>query len=421
MPEESESWKPQSLLAAAYRAAVTGADGYRAVRSALRVDRGILRLGNRFAPIGRYREIAFVALGNASASLALAASEALGERLTQGYAAGPVALPESVPFHSLVVPSPVPGTSQGLEASHAVLELAAGLGEPDLLLLLLSPGAAGSLVEPPTGMDGKSWGELLQRASRELGSVEAGLLARVFGSGSTGGRLPSLTGADVETLIVEEGLGGALVGGGPTIPVTEEERARAAALLGRLGEPARGLSSSSEAAGRPAVRTPSRPVVVAGPADAIRSAGDALVDRRWFTRLGTLSTPLPPAAAAALLLERGEAELRALGGRLPAIGSRGSTASQGLAVFAGVTLGGPEGALPAGAAESFLEAARSGLSRRESVVALLPTHGGEEGPGAGRFLHLDAKGSPVRGGLPMRAGITDVGSVALLLLPAPAG
>ncbi|MCI4362837.1 MAG: DUF4147 domain-containing protein [Thermoplasmata archaeon] len=417
---ENETWNPVSLLTAAYRAAVTGADAYRGVRSALRVDRGILRLGNRFVQIGRYREIAFVALGNASASLALAASEALGERLTQGYSAGPVALPESVPFHSLVVPSAVPGTPRGLEASRAVLELAAGLGEPDLLLLLLSPGAAGSLAEPPEGVDGTAWGTLLLRAAHELGSIEAATLARVFGTGGTGGRLPSLTGADVETLIVDEGLGGALVGGGPTVPVSDEERARASSALGRLGGPTPRLSYAPESGPPPVGRPPSRPVVVAGPVDAIRSAGDALVDRRWFTRLATLSTPLPPSEAAALLLERSEAELRGLGGRLPAIGSRGSGASQGLAVFAGVTLGGFEGAIPAGAVDAFLEAARAGLSRREAVVALLPTAGGEAAPGAGRFLRLDAKGGPVRGELPMRAGITDVGSVAILLLPAPA-
>jgi hypothetical protein len=420
VPAENAPWNPASHLGAAYRAAVTGADAYRAVRSALRIDRGILRLGNRFVPISRYREIAFLALGNASASLALAASDALGDRVTQGYAAGQVALPESVPFHSIVVPSSVPGTKQGLEASHAVQELAAGLGEPDLLLLLLSPGALATLAEPPEGVDGLAWGELLAHAARELGSGTAELLARVLGTGATGGRFPALTGAEVETIIVEEGAGGAAVGGGPTIPIREEERAQARAALSRLRGAAGRLSVPPAPSAPLGGRAPSRPVVVAGPADAIRAAGDALVDRRWVTRLGTLTTPLPAPEAAALLLERAEVELRSLGGRLPTRGDRGSGGSLGLAVFAGVTLGGLEGSTPPGATEIFLEAARGGFSRREAVIALLPTRGGEEGAGAGRFLRLDEKGSPVREELPMRAGITDVGAVAILLLPGPA-
>src|SRR5208282_1540846 len=76
---------PDALHAICYRAAVAGADVYRFLRIALRRERGILRVGNRFVADGRYREVAFVAVGHAANSMALAALDVFGERLTQGY------------------------------------------------------------------------------------------------------------------------------------------------------------------------------------------------------------------------------------------------------------------------------------------------------------------------------------------------
>ncbi|MCI4337764.1 MAG: DUF4147 domain-containing protein, partial [Thermoplasmata archaeon] len=369
MPEERPEWNPGLILAAGYRAAVTGADAYRAVRSALRIDRGILRVGNRFLPASRVREIAFLALGNASASLALAASESLGERLTQGFVAGPVALPESVPFRSVRLPSALPGSAAGAESAHAVLELAGDLGESDLLVVLLSPGALGALSLPPEGLDGPAWGRLLERLAREHGPALASRLARVAGRGATGGRLAAVTSARLETLVVEDGSGGASIGGAPTLRPDPAERLQLRAELSTLpGLPESLRTPAPEPLARP-VPALSRPVVVASPADAIRSAGDALVDRRWITRLGILTTDRPPEEAAQLLVRRSEEELRALGGRLPRSGGRGSGSSAGLAVFAGVTLGGVEGAPPAGAASAFLDAAYRALPWREAVVA----------------------------------------------------
>lgn len=420
MPEPERERDPEPLLAAAYRAAVTGADAYRAVRAALRIERGILRVGNRFLPASRFRDIAFVALGTASASFALAANEALGERLSAGFVAGPVPLPPSVPFRSAPLAPGAPGSRAGRACANSVLELAGELGAEDLLVLLLSPGSLAGLSEPPPGLEGAAWGTLLARAAQVRSVASAIRIARVYGGGAAGGRLASATRAQVETLIVDDGSGPETIGGGPTIPLAPGEEAEARAALAALGTPldAPPLASSGARAGL------QRPVVVASPADAIRAAGDALVDRRWITRLGTLSTPLPPEGAAELLLRRSEEELAALGGRVPTGGERGRGGSVGLAVFQGSTLGGFEGARAAGVARAFLAEARRRTPRRDVTIAVLPTAGAPEGSPAGAFTRWDPSGAAIDGALPMREGITDVGAVAILLLPAgaePAG
>jgi hypothetical protein len=416
MPAPELGWDPEPLLAAAYRAAVTGSDAYRAVRAALRIERGVLRVGNRFVPASRYRDIAFVALGTASASLALAANEGLGERLSAGYVAGPVPLPSSVPFRSAPLAPGAPGSRAGRACANAVLELAGELGPEDLLVVLLSAGALAGLSEPPDGLDGPAWGALLSRAAQLRSTAAAIRIARVYGTGAAGGRLAAATRAHVETLIIDDGSGPETIGGGPTIPLAPTEEREAGEALAALGS-SLGAPPLGSAAPRPNL---ARPVVVAGPADAIRSAGDALVERRWITRLGTLSTPLAPEPAAQLLLRRSDEELGALGGRVPSGGERGRSGSVGLAVFQGSTLGGFEGARPAGVARAFLAEARRRITRRDEVIVVLPTAGAPEGSPAGAFARWEKDGVAVDGALPMREGITDVGVVCILLMPARA-
>ena len=87
--EEPEPKGPDPVPRGAFQAAVTAADAYRSVRAALRREEGVLRVGNRFVADWRYRQVAFVAIGNAANSMALGALHAVGDRLTQGFLAGP--------------------------------------------------------------------------------------------------------------------------------------------------------------------------------------------------------------------------------------------------------------------------------------------------------------------------------------------
>ncbi|HEV2429810.1 MAG TPA: DUF4147 domain-containing protein, partial [Thermoplasmata archaeon] len=232
----------ESVQKAAFRGAITGADAFPATRAAVRLDGELLRLGNRFVRWPKYREIAFIAAGNAAASQALAVNESLGERLTQGLVAGPDSLPPEVPFRSVRVPRGYPGSREGEEAGRLALELAQGLSEGDLLLLLLSPGAWTSLVAPPAGLAGAEFGRWLAELARRSSNSRLALLAAAaVGDGGSDGRLSEAPrGAEVVPIVVDRGDGAAVTGGSPARRLTDGERAEALAgaeaidLLGPL-------------------------------------------------------------------------------------------------------------------------------------------------------------------------------------------
>ncbi|MCI4340628.1 MAG: DUF4147 domain-containing protein, partial [Thermoplasmata archaeon] len=303
----------------AVRAAITGADTYRLTRAALRYQDGILRVGNRFVPISRYREIAFVAVGRASISQALAVVHALGEAVTQGYVVGPVPLPPEVPFRSLEQPSEGAGHAIAPTAGAAVRELAEGLGPRDLLVVLLSGGALGYLALPPPGQSPGAWRDELE-ADRKAGATarELDAIARVTGRGPIGGALAHGLACEVATFVVDRGNGPVLLGGGPTIPIADAERTEVRAVLERLGRwSARPAAEGAALAPDPTrgatlPATVHRPVLVAEPADALREASDAVGEKRWLPRLAELENRLPPIAAADRFLERAEATVTGL-------------------------------------------------------------------------------------------------------------
>lgn len=430
-----ESKGPDPVHASLYRAAVTGGDAYRGVRLALRHERGVLRVGNRFVPEGRYRQVGFVALGHAAASMALAALDALGERLTQGFIAGPDPPPPYVPFRSTVVPDGWGGDTSASQVLEATREIALGLGEADLLLVLLSPGALRSTLLPPEGMSGNELGHFLREAhERGATGAEVLTLARVGGRGAVGGRLvPGEASCDVQCLLVERGDGARLVGGGPTVPVDPRERESAHAIVTRVGlEPA--LAFDGDAAHDPVLPSTgadivrARPVVVAGPTDALRAATDQAFDKGWTTRVAFLLLEDGPERAADRFLARVDELLGELRGA-------GTDSSKGLVAVGMTTLGLPEGVEEGTACRRFLERARATLRRRELSVGLYRTagplgEGGANDPTAGfAGAVVGAPTRPGTGELPggsrglrMRPGITDVGAVMAAVLPSsPAG
>ncbi len=429
LPEPSEPTPGvDPVFPVIYRAAVSGADAYRATRTALRREGRILRVGNRFVPLERYREIAFVALGSAALSQALAVTAALGEHLTQGLVAGPDPLPPSVPFRSRTVPTDLPGRADPAVGEEAI-ELARGLGERDLLLLLLSAGSLGFLAAPPPGLGRDDWGRLLQDLARSgASSREVAQAARVLGLGGVGGRLLATTRADTAALVVDRGDGADLVGGGPTRPLRPAERVEVRSLLDRSGltdrlpAPARealhpGADSPLAGAGPPGVR----PVALVTPADALREIGEAVQAKRWRPSLAELAVLGGPEAAADRLLERTEELLRA--SPPPDVPVAGRT-PRGLVALAGTTLAVPEGVDERPAMARFVARAADRLPWRSASVGILRTAGARPGEGAGgRVVAARAAGGalPAAGGtvLPMRSGITDVGLVAVVVVPLP--
>jgi hypothetical protein len=424
-PGEPDPKGPDPVHSVAFRGAVTAADAYHAVRAAVRRESGTLRVGNRFVPDGRYREVAFLAVGNAANSMALGALHALGQRLTQGFLAGPEPVPPELPFRGVRVDPGGPGSPTYETVVTAAREIVTELTEQDLFLVLLSPGALRALAGPPAGMTPEEFGRLAV-AAQERGATgrEVGLLARVLGTGGVGGRLlPAACRADVATLIVERGDGPVVLGGGPMLPVDPVERTELRALLGRWSLAAALPTEAAEALppdpsrGRPGL--PVRPVVVANPADALRSASDAVFDKGWTVRLAFLEVREPPELAAARFLDRSE-EL------LAAERMTSESRTKGVATFAMTTLGLPEGVDEGPALARFLSRSRELARRRELSVGLFRTAGdiGSTSfpPGAviGPPTDPDAHLPPERArGVRMRRGITDVGCLAVAVYPRP--
>jgi hypothetical protein len=418
---------PDPVQAIAFRAAVTAADAYRSVRLALRREGGALRVGNRFVTDQRYRQVGFVAFGNAANSMALAALHAVGDRLNQGFLAGPDPVLPEIPFRGTRVAPGWGGAPEAEGIVAATSELAQELNEQDLLLVLLSGGALRSLLLPPPGLSGEEFARLLEEAHRRGATgYEVGLLARVLGTGAVAGRLAQVgTRADVATLVVERGDGARVLGGGPMHPLAPTERAECSELLGRLGlaatAPTVGADPSPVTSGiaPPLPERVGRPVIVAGPGDALKSAADAVFEKGWTSRLAFLSIRDPPAAAAARFLARTDDLYGAEG---LSVESR----TKGVGAFAMTTLGLPEGVDEGPALGEFLAEARDGLRRREMSVGLFRTAGAIGAPeypagavvGAPTEPELTTRPDRARV-VAMRRGITDVGLLAVALVPTP--
>jgi glycerate-2-kinase len=434
------AFEPRSPFETAFRTAIEGADAYRAVRAGLRLHDEILRVGNRFVSIDRFREIAYIALGNASASMAFAAQEMLGERLTQGLSAGAVAPPEMLQFQHIQVPDPWPGSPPAESARASAIELAGGLRSGDLLLVLLSPGAFSITAGPPAGWEPSEWRRLLQGITEGYRPVDAVRVARLLGTGVVGGRLgAAVPEATVATLVVDRGEGAEWIGGGPTIPPGPEEFRSVQRLLAE--SPAAAALHPLDLSVGPNVQ---RPVVVTGPADALEAAGNLLAGQGWISRLVSLhlagspeqvatdfvqgmerlrrEQTAPPVGSAA---DPEESEVRSpafmLGATTmtPAVRPK----SRGLAVFAGVSFGAVEGGERSGELTAFLRAAASQTMRRETYIGALRTAGGIPGRGEGAGLWMgrrsgtDPSTEPAIELFRIGGGFTDVGTILVGFVP----
>jgi len=346
--------------------------------------------------------------------------------VTQGFLAGPEPVAAEIPFRGIVLGPGWGGAEEAPAFRTAFQEIAEGLHGSDLLLLLLSPGALRALGAPPHGLSAADLSGLLVAAhAKGATGREVEEIARALGAGATGGEglLPPSLASDVETFVVDRGDGAALVGAGPTVPLRPHERTEARAALERTGlfeglpESVRERLRPGAADGRPWPGTVRRPVVVAGPPDALRAAADITFDKGWTARLAALEIRDRPEEAADRFLEAVESIVRTER-------SEGGPRSKGLAALATVTLDLPEGTDEGPDQMRFLERARHGLLRREMGLGLFRTAGAIGAPEFPPGVVVGAVGDPTFPGPPapfralaMRQGITDVGLIAAAVLP----
>jgi len=202
-----------------YNAALTAVDPYAAVTRAVRIENGYFHAAGARYELDAYSRILLVGAGKATARMALAMEDALGERIAEGiiivkkgHTAGLRIVEQIEAGH------PLPDES-GVQGTQRILELVRRADAKTLVICLLSGGGSSLLVAPLPGVtleDKQRTTELLLRAGATIDELNA---VRKHLSAVKGGRLAQIAHpATVVTLILSDVIGDRLdvIASGPT-------------------------------------------------------------------------------------------------------------------------------------------------------------------------------------------------------------
>jgi glycerate 2-kinase len=199
---------PRDAARAIFDSALAAGDVTPLVRRHLRLD-------------SRHRRVLVLGCGKASAAMAAAAEEALGDRISGGFVVVKDGCAVPVPsVESTEAGHPVPD-ARGLAASARLLELARGAGEDDLVLFLVSGGGSAltpAPAPPITLAEKQEVTRLLLAAGATIGELNA---VRKHLSRFKGGQLARAAApASVLTLALSDVIGDPLdvIASGPTAP-----------------------------------------------------------------------------------------------------------------------------------------------------------------------------------------------------------
>ena len=206
--------------------AIDAADAYGATARALARAGDTITIGGRAYPLRPNARIVVVGAGKAAASMARAAEDALGDRLSAGLvttARGQPAAGGGGRLSRIAVREaahPVPDAA-GQAAAREMVALAGGLGPDDLLLCLLSGGGSALLPLPRDGISLENMAaatDLLLRSGATI--VEINTVRRHL-SAIAGGQLARAAApARVATLAISDVVGSPpdAIASGPTVP-----------------------------------------------------------------------------------------------------------------------------------------------------------------------------------------------------------
>lgn len=211
----------QQSLAGIFAAALDAVDPYRAVLNAAHIEEENLVVAGVPYGLAAYGRIIVTGAGKATARMALAVEELLGERISKGLVI--VKQGHKAPLRSIeqVESShPVPGAA-GAAGTRRVLDILRDADERTLVICLLSGGASALLAAPADGLtleDKQQTTMLLLNAGASIAELNA---VRKHLSAVKGGRLAQAASpAQVVTLILSDVIGDRLdvIASGPTTP-----------------------------------------------------------------------------------------------------------------------------------------------------------------------------------------------------------
>jgi hydroxypyruvate reductase len=231
--------------------------------------------------------VSVIAVGKASAAMAGAAWDALGERVRNGLVIAPTATAADVPFQLIVGEHPQPGPGS-LAAGREALRMAQSVSRGERLLVLLSGGASSLMAAPASGITLEEKRQATAVLLRSGADIYALNTVRKHISLIKGGRLALAAAGDCRTLVVSDVVGDDLsfIGSGPTVPdpSTFADARRVierfggaheypASVVAYLDAGLRGERPETPKPGDPRMER-SMATVIGGRFDAMRGAGD---------------------------------------------------------------------------------------------------------------------------------------------------
>lgn len=204
-----------------FKAGVSAVDPLCAVKKAVKVDGDLLSLPDHTVNLSAFKNIYVVGAGKASAFMALALEELLGERVTGGLVI--VKYGHGADLKKVKVIEgghPVPDEN-GHKGARSLIDLAAGFGKNDLVFCVVSGGGSALLPLPAAGISLKD----KQDTTKALLNCGAPIhdinkirkhLSRIKGGGLARAVYP----ATLISLIISDVIGNDLdiIASGPTVP-----------------------------------------------------------------------------------------------------------------------------------------------------------------------------------------------------------
>ena len=213
----------RAFALAIFRAALAAADPRRAVHRAMSRNGNCLRVQNREYDLARVKNVYVIGFGKASATMAQAAEEILGDKITRGWVTvkygytaplvtGKIHLHEA--GHPLL-------DQNSLDGTQKILEILDAATENDLIVCLISGGGSALLELPIPGIsldDLRALTDALLRCGATINEINT---LRKHISQVKGGQLARRAGqAQIIALILSDVIGSPLdmIASGPTAP-----------------------------------------------------------------------------------------------------------------------------------------------------------------------------------------------------------
>ena len=205
------------------QAALRAVDPAQAVRNAMRFDGRMLCIGPARYDLERYQRVTVVGAGKASAPMARATEELLGDRIATGLVNvkyGYTDQTHRIRLHE--AGHPVPDQS-GLDGTREIVRLVEEAGAEDLVLCLISGGGSALLMLPEDPISLTEYQQLTNLMLRSGATINQVNTIRKHIERVKGGRLAQLAApATIATLILSDVVGNPLdfIASGPTVPDT---------------------------------------------------------------------------------------------------------------------------------------------------------------------------------------------------------